>query len=88
MTIDELVGRLEEYRDALGGDTEVRLMTQQNWPFENEITGLASGEEINDASEGEDDEHNDDDVDEDAVVFIVEGEQRCYGSGRAWQVAY
>ena len=87
MTIDELIARIEEYRDALGGETEVRLMTQQNWPFENEITGLASGEEINDACEGED-ECDDQDVDEDAVVFIVEGEQRCYGSGRAWQVAY
>ena len=62
-------------------------MTQQNWPFENEITGLASGEEINDACEGED-ENDDQDVDEDAVVFIVEGQQRCYGSSRAWQVAY
>jgi len=87
MTIDELIARLEEYRDALGGETEVRLMTQQNWPFENEITGLASGEEINDACQSED-ECDDQDVDEDAVVFIVEGEQRCYGSGRAWQVAY
>ena len=47
MTIDELIERLEEYRDTLGGDAEVRLMTQQNWPFENEIVGLASGEEIN-----------------------------------------
>lgn len=87
MTIDELIARLEEYRDALGGETEVRLMTQQNWPFENEITGLASGEEINDACEGED-ECDDQDVDEDTVVFIVEGKQRCCGSGRAWQVAY
>ncbi len=87
MTIDELIGRLEEYRETLGGETEVRLMTQQNWPFENEITGLASGEEINDACEGED-ENDDQDVDEDAVVFIVEGQQRCYGSSRAWQVAY
>ena len=43
MTIDELIGRLEEYRDELGGDAEVRLMTQQNWPFENGIFGLASG---------------------------------------------
>ena len=48
MTIDELIERLEEYRDELGGGTEVRLMTQQNWPFENEIVGLASGAEIND----------------------------------------
>ena len=83
MTIDELIERLEEYRDALGGEAEVRLMTQQNWPFENEIVGLASGDEINDPDDGEDD-----DVDEDQVVFIVEGQQRCYGSSRAWEVAY
>ena len=83
MTIDELIERLEEYRDAIGGEAEVRLMTQQNWPFENEVVGLASGEEINEPDDGED-EH----VDEDNVVFIVEGQQRCYGSKRAWEVAY
>ena len=83
MTIDELIQRLEEYRDDLGGEAEVRLMTQQNWPFENEIVGLASGEEINDP-----DDEEDEDVDEDQVVFIVEGRQRCYGSTRAWEVAY
>ena len=83
MTIDELIARLMEYRDELGGDTEVRLMTQQNWPFENEIVGLASGDEINDCDDGDDE-----DVDEDQVVFIVEGQQRCYGSKRAWDIAY
>ena len=83
MTIDELIERLEEYRDALGGEAEVRLMTQQNWPFENEIVGLASGEEINDPDDDEDE-----DVEDDSVVFIVEGQQRCYGSSRAWEVAY
>lgn len=83
MTIDDLIDRLEEYRDDLGGDAEVRLMTQQNWPFENEICGLVSGEEINDC-----DDEADDDVDQDAVVFIVEGRQRCYGSKRAWEAAY
>ncbi len=83
MTIDELIQRLEDYRDELGGDAEVRLMTQQNWPFENEIVGLASGEEINEPDDGEDD-----DVEEDSVVFIVEGQQRCYGTKRAWEIAY
>ena len=82
MTIDELIERLEDYRETLGGDTSVRLMTQQNWPFENEIVGLASGEEINDCDDGEDE-----DVDDDRVVFIVEGLQRGYGSKRAWDVA-
>ena len=84
MTIDDLIERLEEYRDHLGGDSEVRLMTQANWPFENEIVGLASQEEINDAVD--DDEPDDDEAER--VVFIVEGQQRCYGTKRAWEVAY
>jgi hypothetical protein len=82
MTIDELMERLEEYREELGGDTEVRLMTQQNWPFENTVAGLASGAEINEREDGDDE-----DVDEDRVVFIVEGQQLGYGSKRAWNVA-
>ena len=81
MTIDELVQRLEEYRDELGGDAEVRLMTQENWPFENTIVGLASGAEINDGGD-------DDEVDDDATVYIVEGQQLGYGSQRAWTICY
>ena len=83
MTVDELMERLEEYRDLLGGETEVRLMTQQNWPFENGIVGLASGEEINAHDDGDDE-----DTDDDKVVFIVEGQQLGYGSKRAWEAAY
>jgi len=81
MTIDDLVQRLEEYRDALGGDAEIRLMTQKSWPFENTIAGLASGEEINDRDD--DAEPDDQDVDDDHVVYIVEGNQLQYGSTRA-----
>ena len=87
MTIDELIERLTDYRDALGGDAEVRLMTQSNWPFENTIYGLASDQEINDASD-EDDPEDDGDTDEDRVVYICEGQQRGYGTKRAWEVAY
>lgn len=43
MTLNQLIDRLEEYRERLGDDCEVRLMTQQNWPFENTITGLVLG---------------------------------------------
>ena len=87
MTINEMIERLEEYRDTIGGDAEVRLMTQSNWPFENDIFGLASGEEINDAAD--DQEPDDDgDVDADQVVYICEGQQLCYGTKRAWEVAY
>jgi hypothetical protein len=83
MTLDDLIERLEGYREELGGDAEVRLMTQQQWPFENEITGLASGAEINAVRDAEDYQ----DVEADDVVYIVEGRQRCYGSTRAWEVA-
>ena len=87
MTINEMIERLEEYRDTIGGDAEVRLMTQSNWPFENDIFGLASGEEINDAAD--DQEPNDDgDVDADQVIYICEGQQLCYETKRAWEVAY
>ncbi len=90
MTLNDLIERLEEYRDQLGEDTEVRLMTQQNWPFENAITGLVSGAEINDAEADDDDEGVDHgtDVETDAVVYIVEGEQLGYGSKRAWEAAH
>jgi hypothetical protein len=69
-----------------GEDCEVRLMTQQNWPFENAITGLVSGAEINNTED--DEEGGDDDVEADAVVYIVEGTQLCYGSKRAWELAH
>jgi hypothetical protein len=94
VTINDLLRRLEEYRDDLGGDVEVRLMTQENWPFENTVIGLASGAEINDAGDDGNDEGNDDDecdderVENDAVVYIVEGEQLGYGTKRAWEAAY
>ena len=87
MTIDELIARLEDYRDEIGGDAEVRLMTQQNWPFENSIYGLASGAEINDYDEDDEDGEDNDDAAEDAVLFIVEGQQLGYGTKRAWEVA-
>jgi hypothetical protein len=87
MTISQLIERLKEYRDLIGGDAEVRLMSQQNWPFENTITGLCSGEEINDSND-EDDPEDDGDVDDDAVLYIVEGQQLGYGNKRAWEIAY
>jgi hypothetical protein len=88
MTIDELIARLEDYRDEIGGDAEVRLMTQQNWPFENSVYGLASGAEINEFHD-EDGDDDEDSVDaaEDSVLFIVEGKQLGYGTKRAWDVA-
>ena len=83
MNLDTLIEILNDYREEFGGDAEVRLMTQQNWPFENAITGLVSGTEIN-----ESDEDDDACVEDDAVVYIVEGTQLKYGSKRAWDAAH
>ena len=86
MNLDTLIEILTDYRDELGGDAEVRLMTQQQWPFENRICGLTSGQEMKDASDGDEDyESYDSAVAEDAVVYIVEGGQIGYGSKRAWE---
>jgi hypothetical protein len=84
MTLGQLISLLEEYRDEHGEDCEVRLMTQQNWPFENHIAGVTSGAEMNEGDD-EDEDYDDQDVAEDAMVYIVEGGQICYGSKRAWE---
>ncbi len=86
MNLDTLIEILNDYREEFGGDAEVRLMTQQNWPFENRICGVTSGRDMNDANE-EDAEDDDDiqDVADDNTVYIVEGGQICYGSKRAWE---
>ena len=85
MTIDELIARLEDCRDELGGDAEVRLMTQSNWPFENDIVGITTSREIRDA-EHEDDFDPQGDVDE--AVYIVEGQQLGYGTKAAWDACF
>ena len=83
MTINELIDQLEEYRDSIDGDAEVRMMTQAQWPFEYTIAGITSGEEINtDPLDAEDDN----DVEDDNIVYIVEGQQLKYGSKRAWDL--
>lgn len=92
MTLAELIDRLEDAREEFGDDAEVRLMTQESWPFENAIRGVTSGAEINRAGgeageEAEEEaEEGDSDVEGDAVVYIVEGAQLGYGSKVAWNL--
>ncbi|TWU40181.1 hypothetical protein Q31b_35260 [Novipirellula aureliae] len=86
MTLETLINLLTEYAEEHGGDAEIRLMTQENWPFENHIAGVTSGIEMNQASEDDPSEYFDDqDVAEDNTIYIVEGGQICYGSKRAWE---
>jgi hypothetical protein len=87
MNLDTLIEILSDYRDEFGGDAEVRLMTQQNWPFENRICGVTSGRDMNEANDEDADEEDAQDVAEDHTVYIVEGGQIGYGSKRAWETA-
>ena len=64
-------------------DTEVRLMTQQNWPFEHRIKGATSATRIG----FEPGEKPYFDPEADDVVYIVEGYQIGYGDADAWDAA-
>jgi hypothetical protein len=84
MTKGQLVRYLEDYDD----NCEVRIMTQQNWPFENAISDVVCNEDIP-SREREDEEFETKDYDGKPNpknrVFIVEGRQMCYGNKRAWR---
>ena len=89
MTLSDLIERLEELRSELGDDVEVRLMTQQNYPFENELAGATCLRDIRerDELESDDDEHPerfDADGDPAEVVYLLEGRQLGYGTQTAW----
>ena len=87
MNVKQLIEILED----LDPDAEVLIVSQQHWPFENAIAGVAVREDV-----VEDDEDLDDDEREEpryekgtapSDVFIVEGQQLRYGSKAAWRVA-
>jgi hypothetical protein len=87
MTIRELIEKLEEIENDLGTDIEVRLMTQENWPFENTIHGVTTSIDMIQPIGDEDEEFEEPSCDEtvEKVVYIVEGSQLGYGSKLAWQ---
>lgn len=78
MTVDELRELLEDY----DGGTEVRIMSQQAWPFENAIYGVTASSEF--GPEDQDDEETEQRED---VVYLVEGSQLGYGDKDAWDAA-
>ena len=84
MTIDELIERLEDYRDDARRrrrsaiDDATATGRSRTTSF-----GLASGEEINDAAT-----MTTTTTESDHVVYICEGQQLCYGTKRAWEAAH
>jgi hypothetical protein len=85
MKVKELIAILEE-QDP---DADVLIMSQENWPFENNVYGVTVRSEIEENDDDEEDEtpapRRDGRASND--VFIVEGRQLRYGSKTAWDVA-
>ena len=86
--------KVKELIDILGEqdpDAEVLIMSQQNWPFENAVAGVAVREEFVDDDEDCDDEEREEPRYDKGTapndVFLVEGQQLRYGSKAAWRVA-
>lgn len=46
MTLDELIGRLEEIRETAGGDADVVLAVQPNYPLRETLRGVAFAEDV------------------------------------------
>jgi len=69
MTVGELIELLADMDD----EAEVRLMTQENWPFQCDLRGVCLGDDLEAGEAG--------------VVYVVEGEQLGYGDKNAWKVA-
>lgn len=55
MTIEEIIAEFTELAEVYGPQTEVRIASQPNWPFEYDIQGISTlhpkQEEINDLEE-------------------------------------
>lgn len=84
MTIRELIELLEDAAVETGSDeTEVRLASQPNWPFEYSIHGVGVAE----AHEADEEDGDDEDQDE-PIVYIGEGQQLGYLSQAGREAAW
>ena len=96
MTVQELIERLQE----CDPDAVVRIMSQEAWPFENAISGVAVREDFDvnhcdcDHRFTEPHEEGCAALEDNATpdlepndVFIVEGAQERYGNKDAWPAA-
>ena len=96
MKVRELIAVLED----LDPEAAVYIMSQQNYPFEHAVSGVALREDFTDCDDEDDEEAEGEEEERPAPardrwtardadlpstdVFILEGEQLRYGSREAW----
>jgi hypothetical protein len=93
--IEYLQDQLADMSAAEQQTAEVRLMTQESYPFENSICGVVAEADIYENEEDEDEEEGDDplgysgyrpcDEPDHRVIYITEGRQIGYGTKAAWE---
>ncbi len=57
-TLDELITELEDARNDMGGDTEVRIAFQQNWPLRGTVDSVTIPDKDMCPGCGEDADHD------------------------------
>jgi hypothetical protein len=84
------VGHLIRILQVLDEDTEIRIASQPNWPFEYSIAGVTTRSRYDDEEDGmeSDSEPGEEDQDPPDIAFIVEGEQLKYGDKKAFDREY
>lgn len=97
MKLSELIQRLQDYAEEHeDSDPEVRIMSQENYPFENRLQGICTLSDLNDEDEEEpgfrpagENYGRDcpDDLLAKGIIYLVEGSQLGYGTQAAWKQA-
>jgi hypothetical protein len=85
MKVRDLIELLED----ADPNATVLIVSQQHWPFENEIHGIALREDVgsDEACDDDEGEARFPDGTSASDVLIVEGAQLRYGNRAAWEVA-
>lgn len=84
-TLDELISRLEDIRDEIGGDTEIAVALQPSYPLRATLFGVTTSDDV----VPDEDESERTDTTDEKVVWLAVSEPRSYdATAEIWNAAY